>query len=243
MLKGQCVYAYIFETALIEQKGLVPANAKFAPHPFVIEPPEAPQTIFEPDQKFDMNLVLIGKAIQYLPYFVLTFTEIGRKGIGKGRGKCFLDKVTNEGDEGVHEVYHHEEKRLISNYRKWSFQDFMDKAEELDAFRKLEIRFHTPTRIKYQNRLVDQLEFHIIIRNLLRRIRNLDVFHGDGLWDADHKVLIAEAEKITTINSELKWYDWNRYSSRQDCRMKLGGVVGNISFEGEMKPFLPYLFW
>jgi len=40
----------------------------------------------------------------------------------------------------------------------------------------------------------------------------------------------------------LRWYDWERYSSRQETRMRLGGLVGEVEFEGELAEFLPYLF-
>ena len=35
--------------------------------------------------------------------------------------------------------------------------------------------------------------------------------------------------------------DWERYSTRQEERMKLGGIVGKISFTGSLGKFLPYL--
>ena len=36
---------------------------------------------------------LIGKSIDFLPYFIYTFDELGRMGIGKGKGKYQLDEV------------------------------------------------------------------------------------------------------------------------------------------------------
>jgi CRISPR/Cas system endoribonuclease Cas6 (RAMP superfamily) len=35
--------------------------------------------------------------------------------------------------------------------------------------------------------------------------------------------------------------DWERYSARQDVRMKLGGVVGGITYVGALTWFQPYL--
>jgi len=40
------------------------------------------------------NLLLIGRAIDYLPYFIYTFEELGKVGIGKGRGKYSLTYVS-----------------------------------------------------------------------------------------------------------------------------------------------------
>ncbi|TMA55202.1 MAG: CRISPR system precrRNA processing endoribonuclease RAMP protein Cas6, partial [Deltaproteobacteria bacterium] len=51
----------------------------------------------------------------------------------------------------------------------------------------------------------------------------------------------AAAEQIETATSDLRWYDWERYSARQDVRMKLGGFVGRVTYRGDLQPFLPLL--
>jgi CRISPR-associated endoribonuclease Cas6 len=37
------------------------------------------------------------------------------------------------------------------------------------------------------------------------------------------------------------WVDWERYSNRQETKMKMGGFIGSITFEGELEPFLQFL--
>jgi hypothetical protein len=82
LLKNTCSYPYIFETAP------APGSAKLRgleqiPRPFVIEPPEAdPRTPYQPGERFDFRLLLVGRAIDYLPYFLFTFSELGRVGRG-----------------------------------------------------------------------------------------------------------------------------------------------------------------
>ncbi len=49
------------------------------------------------------------------------------------------------------------------------------------------------------------------------------------------------AKGVAIKESTLKWYDWERYSTRQDTRMKMGGFVGEITFEGNIEPFMPLL--
>lgn len=102
--------------------------------------------------------------------------------------------------------------------------------------------FITPLRMKYNRDLVVKPEFHIIIRNLLRRLSLLGYFHCDGQrpqWN--HVDIINHAEKITIESSALKWFDWERYSSRQDTRMKLGGLIGKITYYGNIEPFMPFI--
>lgn len=38
--------------------------------------------------------------------------------------------------------------------------------------------------------------------------------------------------------AQLKWHDWERYSARQDTKMKMGGFTGRIAFEGNLGEFL-----
>ena len=86
LLKEQCIYAYVFETP-------IPADAQMmrkytvAPHPFILEPPTDSQRTYEKGEELSFGLTLIGRAVDYLPYFIYAFEELGRIGIGKGKGK------------------------------------------------------------------------------------------------------------------------------------------------------------
>ena len=104
------------------------------------------------------------------------------------------------------------------------------------------LTFRTPCRIKYNMSLAPEIEFHILVRQLIRRMSLLYYFHclGDSSgWD--FKGIIKEAGEMKVVKHDLRWYDWERYSSRQGERMKMGGLVGSISFEGPLSPFMPLL--
>lgn len=237
LLKSRCVYAYIFETSPPETTEVMGMNKyEKVPHPFVIEPPEEKQRIYEPGEKLSFSLLLIGRAVDYLPYFIYTFEELGKTGLGKGRGKYRLLSVTD------HEkpVYSFEDKTLRT-----------PPVSELilpDAFsfgsgqQAVTLRFLTPARIVYQRELVSELAFHILMRSLLRRLCLLYYFHCESrepLWD--HKHMIAEAEKVVIKDDSLQWHDWERYSARQGVRMKLGGVLGDITYMDVPDAFMPVL--
>ncbi len=106
----------------------------------------------------------------------------------------------------------------------------------------LNLLFLTPTRLKYGERLTPQLEFHILVRNLLRRVSLLSYFHWEEELDFDFKGLIEDSKNVRVLRSDLKWYDWERYSNRQEVRMKMGGFIGPVVFEGDFSPFIPFLF-
>lgn len=260
ILKEKCVYSYVFETP-------PPADTKImrkytaAPHPFVIEPPPEKRQAYTPGAEINFGLTLIGRAIDYLPYFIYTFDELGKIGIGKDRGKYELKTVRSQ-ESGVKSnkaqvnnpvilaeagtqspiVYDSESKTLKSFSPSSLLLDYNANFSSESRLGQITLSFLTPTRIHYDGRLALDLEFHILIRNLLRRMSLLAYFHCDqDPAEIDFKGLIDKAKEAKVVRRDLRWYDWERYSARQETRMKMGGVVGEITFEGDIGPFMPLI--
>jgi len=252
LLKGKCVYSYIFETPPPSDTSKM-RKYPFAPHPFVITPPLEERRDYQTGETLGFELTLVGKAIDYLPYFIYTFDELGKIGIGKGRGRYFLEEVRalnigerlkDNGDrckvkgEGAKTIYFGKEKVLRNNFQVINFRDL--NPFDLSPF-TLHLQFLTPTRLKFYGKLAPTLEFHILVRNLLRRISLLSYFHCGQELDLDFKGLI-ESSKIVTVEKEnLSWFDWERYSNRQETKMKMGGFMGSITFKGDFNELLPFV--
>lgn len=240
MLKTSCIYAYVFETSPTSDATIMGTNKYTSiPHPFVIEPPLETNRIYEPGEEISFALVLIGKAVDYLPYFVFTFEEMGKIGIGKKRGKYHLISVTAEHGESVY-AFKDRTIHAIPPKKIEIPQDFIfsDNNHESCA-----IAFKSPTRIFFGRHLTANLDFHILVRSLLRRLNLLNYFHGNRqemTWN--HKRIVTAAESIKTQRNHTRWWDWERYSARQGERMKMGGIVGEVLYEGNIKPFLPVLY-
>ena len=82
----------------------------------------------------------------------------------------------------------------------------------------------------------------MLVRNLLRRLSLLSYFHGNGRLAAlDFKGLIEKAKEVKVTGRDLRWWDWERYSGRQERKISMGGFVGNVTFEGDMRPFAQIL--
>ncbi len=242
LLKNTCVYSWVFETPVPDDAQIM-RKYFAAPHPFVIEPPNGGRRTYETGEQLDFRLVLIGRAVDYLPYFVYSFHQLGKMGIGKGRGKFRLEKVIHESvpadaEEPGTVIYEGRNGTLIPPEAPVSWPEIIDpKSPD-----RLHISFLTPTRIKYQGRLTRDLEFHVFFRNLLRRISLLSYFHcGQRLDDSEFRELIDRAKEVRTVKHGLYWHDWNRWSNRQGTRMKMGGFMGEITYEGDFEPFWPYI--
>jgi len=254
ILKEKCIYSYIFETPS-PQDIIYQNKNSYISHPFVLEPPLEEKELYTKEERIFFWLILIGKAIEYLPYFVFVFDELGKLGIGKGRGKYLLERVESysirksEISEDVQKegniVYNGKDRIFFNDFPMITGRQVEEISNSFQDTGKITLDFLTPTRIKFQNKLVSELKFPLLIRNLFRRISTLAYFHSDNLLDLKYPELIKEAEDVTTIDSQLSWYDWERYSARQDSKMKLGGFKGRITFQenktGLLKKFLSFI--
>ncbi len=237
MLKSRCIYAYVFETPPPENASIMNMHKyEKIPHPFVIEPPEGNNKRYEPESILSFNLILIGRAVDYLPYFIYTFDELGKSGIGKGKGRYRLQEVRIKNGGLVYSGNDGLIRQSGSSFIEIS--DFTP-SEKID---NITLSFITPLRIKYNRDLVVKPEFHILLRNLLRRLGLLYYFHcGNQEPSWNHREIIEHAQNISITSSTLRWLDWERYSSRQNTRMRLGGVVGEITYTGNIEPFTQLL--
>ena len=91
-LDGTCPYRIIFEPAPPPGGERLSKNADI-PRPFIFQPPLETATTYAPGQAFDFTLTLMGKALDFLPYFILAFREVAQEGIGLNRAKCTLERV------------------------------------------------------------------------------------------------------------------------------------------------------
>lgn len=242
-LKEKCIYTYLFDTITLKNNETTMRNFSSIPRPFIIEPPIDSKKEYDENENLNFNLILIGNAIEYLHYFIYAFQKLGKAGIGKNRGKYILKSVESIGLKKNSVIYSERDNIFNNDYRIISFKDFLKIYPNVSK-NEISLKFITPTRIKYKERLTDNLEFSVFIINLLRRISLLSFFHcNEEIKKNDVKQLIEKAKEIKTLKKDLQWYDWERYSNRQHSWIKLGGFLGDITFKGDLlKEFLPYIF-
>jgi len=69
LLKEKCAYVYVFETSSPKDSTYLRKLSEI-PKPFVIESPS--ENVYKKGEKIELGLILISKAIDYLPYFVVS---------------------------------------------------------------------------------------------------------------------------------------------------------------------------
>ncbi|MFL6214584.1 MAG: CRISPR system precrRNA processing endoribonuclease RAMP protein Cas6 [Blastocatellia bacterium] len=257
LVAERCIYPYLFETAA-PPTGLL-RNQSQAPRPFILAPPllntrsaatdSEPRTTLRAGDELCFGLLLMGRAAEYLPYVIFAVSEMARRGLGAARVPFQLCAVTftdQVGDERT--IYSGEAGRITVlkeatvNLADLLRQRLNQIAGDIALLDAVKVRFITPTRIRVDDDLQKETAFALLVRNLLRRISMLAAVHGRAPLELDYRSLIARASQVTMESARLRWHDWQRYSNRQQTRMKMGGFTGEVEYAGNgLQEFLPLL--
>jgi CRISPR-associated endoribonuclease Cas6 len=236
LILNQCLYKALFEPQAPPHH---PNALKFrhAPAPYVLNPPLTNRQVFRPGDTLDFELVLIGRALDALPYFIYTFMDLGNRGLGRERGRYELSGVDVVRNGEVISIYDGATKMLRS-YAPGANPVTSPTDENCP---RVTLEFLTPLRLKEKGDLVTKLTFPLFFERLAERLNLLAVLYANNGEACDFAPLMRQAQKITVDEDKLHWYDWGRYSARQKSAMKLGGMRGKITFTGNLSPFMPYL--
>ncbi len=229
-----CPYRRVFETPHPPDIGHL-HDLKDVPRPFVIEPPGDQQRQYAAGSTLEFGLVLIGRGIDYLPYFLFAFEQLGRMGLGRQHAQARLERV-----EALHPWQ--PTGRVIYQDGRVQGEPGATTADWLPVYRAatiaeraaalpadLRLELPTPLRVKARGAFIETIDPPALVQALCWRLNALATFHGDGPWPVDYRPLVAQAQAITVEQAQVRWVDWERTSTRGDQRqkMKLGGIVGS----------------
>jgi len=242
--KATCPYGQIFEPSPPTDSDRLSLNQDI-PRPFVFRPPNGNETTARPGEALHFDLILIGKALEYFPYFLVTFRELGDQGIGLGRGRYRIARVSmlNEDGSDVGDVYSGHDNIVRPSPFRITYKDCC----RLAALRltnngvRITIRFLTPTLLKVDGKLVERPEFHHIIKRLRDRVNALAHFYCDDRLEMDYKSFGERAEVVRTVSCKVRWEDRDRRSWKTGLSHDMGGFVGEVTYEGNLQEFLPLL--
>jgi hypothetical protein len=240
---AQCPYHLIFETSPPPGSEALRTHDEI-PRPFVIAPGDSEQCsgeqtrrLFQCGDEVSFELVLIGRAQEFFPYFVVALREVNQ--MGRGRQAVELRRIDalGPGADQSRAVYTASENLVRGSAESISI-GVCDPVPD----GPLTIEFLTQTRLKHEGRFVRTPEFQILFRRLLGRLSSLSRFHCGAPLEADFRALIDRAASIRLLQDDTRSTRWQRYSSRQDRRMEWEGTVGRATYEGEdLAPFWKFL--
>lgn len=186
------------------------------PPPYVLLPPLDEQTSYQAGELFTLNLTLFGAANQHHALAQAAVEYLGgRMGLGYRQGKYSIQNIT------------------VSQPPEF-------KARPADT-RRIKLQLITRLRLKQNNRLQRRApNFQQLVSRLAGRFKTLEHVYGRENG-ASLQVNTMEPMHSVGSHDHTTWDEWDRFSGRQKTWMKFGGLMGEITYQGELHPYLPLL--
>ncbi len=240
-LLQSCAYTRIFEAAPPAEHAL----QKFSniPNAYVMEPPQLGDCNLQPGDTLQFSMVLVGGAMDQLALVIFAWQRALRQGLTQSRSAADLVAVEWLAGDGAqplriwsadHPVIapHHAVLRI---------------AACPATLQAITLQFHTPLRLQHQGQPLraDQLDPHALVAALARRAALVLEFHAQQPQWGPLARDVAHLANTLQDRRDLRWFDWTRYSGRQQQEMTLGGLVGRWTLQGStdaMAAIWPWLW-
>lgn len=240
-VQALCPYRWVFETPHPPHVAQL-HDLHDVPRPFVIEPPLDHKRQYAAGDALEPGLVLIGRGIDYLPYFLYSFENLGRMGLGRTHARFRLERVEALRPWQPTGLAIYQDGRVMARTENreprtgtlpiYDAAAITARAAALPADLRLTLR--TPMRVKARGDWLRAIDLPAIVQSMCWRLNALATFHGGGPWPVDHRALVEQARSIVVEQQQVQWVDWERTSTRgeQPRAMKLGGIVGSAVLRG-----------
>jgi hypothetical protein len=234
-LRQACVHPRIFETFIEGEPPPLLRGLTSAPRPYVFEPGDF-QEDFAAGDPLAFDLILIGQAVDLQAYVLLAVERMARSGLGVSRTPFELARAEARTPDGA-------PLPLFADSRATgpAAPPSLPSRAGFEASRTT-IRLLTPLRLKERGHLAATLDVRSLVLAMIRRTLELAWFHVPGAAiDWTFRPLLDRAAALPSTSS-LAWHDWERYSSRQQRKVTLGGLLGTLEIAGEIPDDLAPLF-
>lgn len=244
-LLATCPYTRIFESVPPPAHSLQTFSA--IPNAYVVEPPLPPAGLLnakpEPGHTHPADLgpgdplvfhqVLVGAAIDQLALVVFAWQRALGQGLTKSRSPADLLQVDWMDAQGTpHTLWSLQQPVLAAHTASLSVPPMPDHLHQTGQ--TLSLRIHTPLRLQHQGQPLRpaQLTPRALVAAVARRVALVLEFHAQQPdWGPQVPATVAQSQNLAD-NRQLHWFDWVRYSSRQQQEMTLGGVLGAWQLQG-----------
>lgn len=183
------------------------------------------QEYFEAGDTLNFNLILFGKTIVYFNQYLQALFALGQNGLGKEHARFIIVQVQNTKGQPIldgNDVY-------MKYYQVETLQSYVDyrMGQISESDRPTRMIFRTPLTQKYQGEFLEEFNMEAINKSIQRRLYMLNCFEGKDIEEFYHEELDVP-EILEQSHREIRI---KRYSSRQDSRMYLKGIKGEILLE------------
>ncbi len=189
------------------------------PKPFIILPPLDELERYPKGHQFHCELTMFGEATQHYAIAQAAIEYLGMEmGLGYEQGKYKIIDISKS-------------------------QPTFQPSPSTSNSQLITLHLPTRLRLKANNRLYKQTpDFQLLMTRLLGRLKTLEKAYAEQTIDMNtYQELISKSQNIKIKSNTIQWDDWDRFSGRQKKWMKFGGLMGDVSYTGELQPFMEYL--
>lgn len=233
-----CNYTFLFTH--INDNDTKNSNTK--PNPFIIKPPLMGKTLYQANDILGFSLILIGNAIDFAYDYIDAVNIFAKTGLGYKKSPFeLLATYCNGCQININDL-------TLNNYlkeksQKWSYTDELKKLRH--DINLINFNLLTPTRITTKGKLINNsdLDFESLMCAVFRRLSTFAQIYCNNDWEIRYDDYLKKASLIKAKEStdNLTWFSLNRYSNRAKEKIDISGLVGSLSFCGDLTPFMPFL--
>lgn len=229
-----CPYARIFEPSMIVTG---PSGMANPPRPFVFRASHLDGRWLGPGEEFFFDVNLFDTGQPSIAFFVASFAQLASEGLGPGRGRASLEKVTRVRPLPEQHVFDGKSRRFFDPIEPWR----MDLTPGNARVDRIKVEFKTPTELKAGNQITTRPEFISLFARVRDRLSALRNLYGAGPLEIDFRAMGKRAEAVRLKRYEMRHVSIRRRSGRSGQVHPMGGFVGTAEYEGDLAEFIPFL--
>ena len=238
-MRHGCAYACVFEPYIESDPPQFLRGLDTAPRPYIFCCSDRRET-FSPSDSFQFDFTLIGTACEWYREAVIALLRMVQAGLSARRHPFKVQGIRLFVPREAERVDGDPEWQVIYDGRSMRSAplDSVPLPLSLGLPAPLRLDFITPLRFKVNGQLAGRFTFRQLVFQMLRRVLELAHFYAPDQpinWEFNHLLRAADGIKVT--DQHFEWFDWERYSNRQETEMQMGGVVGHLTLEGDLEPW------
>ncbi len=231
--RASCAYDFFYNSRPFD--GAKVLRNQEIPRPFAFEPPKPGR--YSPGDGLVLGFTLVGKAMSYLPYFLLALRNLGEKGMSlgfrEGKGKFCLEAVDSIGYGARSNIFQGE--TVYNRSICLSYREMVEASQEHSG--KLSMHFITPTQIKENGRFTAAPSFRGLMGRLISRANALAEFYGPGMLYDHEEVLsilsLCRGVNIASAKTEEIWMERRFHDQGSEKKPLAPFFRGEIVYSGE----------
>lgn len=231
---GQALYSDTAAFTYLYNNHTLDRSGKDVLNPYIIVPPLNDKTSYQIGEELNIDLILLGNAVQYAPSLIHALQSVQKLQLGALRYYFELKKIT-----------HGLNQRIIwqdGHLNKIALQSIILPYQTLSDVKQIIISLRTPLRIRRSGALLEAVDFLTIIRNIINRMEAIAKRYGGWVDKLEAERVLILASEVSIIQNQLEMKNIKRYSNRLGEKMDFSGLLGNVQFEGNLTPFVPWLY-